>query len=577
MNSFSDSGLSPELLSGIAALGFETPTPIQARSIPVILESDRDLVALAQTGTGKTAAFGLPLLQRIDFADQRVQAIILCPTRELCLQIAKDLGQFARELKQLKVLAVYGGAPVGGQVRSLRRNPQVIVGTPGRTLDLIDRGHLSLDGVRRLVLDEADEMLNMGFQEDLDRILATTPAEKQTLLFSATMPKEARRIARDYMKDPVEISLGGGNTAPSQVEHTYVVVKGKDRYRALKRLVDAEPDIYAVIFCRTRRETQEVADELLKDGYKADALHGDLAQGQRDYVMGRFRRNNLQLLIATDVAARGLDVDDLTHVIHYKLPDNGESYLHRSGRTGRAGKEGTSIAIITGQETRRLRELAKAANIDFTERAVPTGRDICEKRLFHFIDRVEHTVVDEPELESLLAEVQKKLSWLDRDELIRRFVAVEFREILSYYRDATDLVVPAAAGVAVKGPRKPVRFTRFFINLGEKQKLSVAQLIGVINEKTGQRDIQIGKIEMLRNFSFFEVDSDYTQLVLDAFRNAEAHGVDLKVEVSEPDKFHRQRQEKKQQKKAKYARSTGGPKSGFKKKKGKSKGKKNRS
>jgi ATP-dependent RNA helicase DeaD len=574
MNYFSDSGLRSELLSGIAALGFETPTPIQARSIPPLLTSDRDLIALAQTGTGKTAAFGLPILQRTDPNDNRVQAIILCPTRELCLQIAKDLRQYASELPELKVLPVYGGTPVAGQVKSLRRQPQIIVGTPGRTLDLIDRGYLDLSGVRRLVLDEADEMLNMGFQEDLDRILATTPAGKQTLLFSATMPPAARRIARDYMRDPLEINLGGGNTAPPRVTHACVVVKGHDRYRALKRLLDAVPDIYAVIFCRTRRETQQVADELLKDGYRADALHGDLAQGQRDYVMGRFRRNHLQLLVATDVAARGLDVDDLTHVIHYQLPDSSEVYLHRSGRTGRAGKEGTSIAIITGRQTRRLHELEKAANVRFEERPVPTGRDICEKHLFHFIDRVEHTTIDEPEIEALLPIVRKKLSWLDRDELIRRFVAVEFRDILAYYRETPDLTTPAAA--TVKGPRKSVRFTRFFINLGEKQKLSVGQLIGVINEQTGQRDIPIGKIEMLRNFSFVEIDSDYEELVLSSFRNAQAHGVDLKVEVSNPDPHQQQRQVKKERQRAKYSRSTGGPKPG-RKKQGKSRGKNKRS
>ena len=574
MNNFSESGLSPELLYGIAALGFETPTPIQAQSIPIILESERDLIALAQTGTGKTAAFGLPLLQLIDPTDDRVQAIILCPTRELCVQITKDLEEYAQAVEGLGILAVYGGAAITGQIQALRRKPQIIVGTPGRTLDLVDRGNLKLDGVRRLVLDEADEMLNMGFQEDLDRILATTPADKQTLLFSATMPAAARRISRDYMRNPAEINLGGGNTAPLRVDHQFVVVKGHDRYGALKRLVDAVPDIYAVIFCRTRRETQKVADELMQDGYKADALHGDLSQGQRDYVMERFRRNSLQLLVATDVAARGLDVDDLTHVLHFNLPDSSAVYLHRSGRTGRAGKSGISISIITGREIRRLREMAKAAHVDFTEKPVPTGRDICERRLFHFIDRVENTVVDNAEIDSFLPVVQEKLARMDRETLIRRFVAVEFQDLLNYYRDAKDLSAQPVG--AAKGPRKPVRFTRFFINLGEKQKLSVGQLIGVVNEKTGKRDIQIGKIELLRNFSFFEVDSDYEQLVLDSFRNTSAHGVDLKVEVSVPDKYEDERAAKKQRVKPKYSRASSGPKPGFKPNKFKKKGNKKR-
>ncbi|MFY9591108.1 MAG: DEAD/DEAH box helicase, partial [Bacteroidales bacterium] len=442
MQLFENYGLSKEILKAIKELGYINPTPIQAKTIPHLLNSDRDLVGLAQTGTGKTAAFGLPILNQIDYQNKITQSIILSPTRELCVQIAKDMQNYAKYLPEIRITAVYGGASIENQIKDLRKGSQVVVGTPGRVLDLINRKVLKINQISFLVLDEADEMLNMGFKEDIDAILETTPIEKQTLLFSATMPPEIMKIASLYMHDPLEISVGTKNSGAENVEHFYYQVNAKNRYLALKRIADINPDIYGIVFCRTRAETQEVADKLIQDGYNADALHGDLSQAQRDHVMHRFRSGNLQLLVATDVAARGLDVNDLSHIINYNLPDEREIYIHRTGRTGRAGKKGEAITIIHNRELHKIREIEKLLKKPINRRQVPDGKEVCTKQLMHIIDRIEHLSEIDPEIDQFLPIILKKLSWLDRDELIKRFVAVEFSRFLTYYKNAYDLNEP---------------------------------------------------------------------------------------------------------------------------------------
>ncbi|RLD83641.1 MAG: ATP-dependent helicase, partial [Bacteroidetes bacterium] len=441
MITFKETELNPEILKALDELGFVNPTPIQEKTIPHLLSSERDLVGFAQTGTGKTAAFGLPIIHQIDTKSKNVQAIILSPTRELCVQIAQDITNYAKYTKGLNVVAVYGGTSIDTQIRSLKKGAQIVVGTPGRTLDLIKRKKLKLSTVEYLVLDEADEMLTMGFKDDLDAILEGTPAEKQTLLFSATMPKEIANIAKKYMKDSVEISAGKKNIGAENVNHIYYMVNARDRYLALKRIADINPKIYGIVFCRTRRETKEVAEKLMGDGYNADALHGDLSQAQRDYVMSRFRTKKLQLLVATDVAARGLDVTDLTHIINYNLPDDLEVYIHRSGRTGRAGKKGISISIIHSRETGKIRMIQKKVGKTFEHIPVPSGKEICGKQLYNLIDKVEKIEVDESQIEQFLPEIYKKLDWLSREELIKHFVSAEFNRFLAYYKNAPDLNV----------------------------------------------------------------------------------------------------------------------------------------
>jgi len=534
MSTFQESGLKPEIIKAIEGLGFEKPTPIQEKTLPFILNSDQDVVALAQTGTGKTAAFGLPVIHHIDEHSRNVQALILCPTRELCMQITNDLDEFCKYVKGLFVVPVYGGASIDKQIKALGRGGQIVVGTPGRVLDLVKRKKLVMEGLRYLVLDEADEMLNMGFKDDLDAILSKTPEGRQSMLFSATMPNEIASMAKRYMKDAAEISVGKKNVGAENVHHHYYVVQASNRYLALKRIVDYYPNIYGIVFCRTRKETKDVADKLMQDGYNADALHGDLSQAQRDYVMNRFRTKHLQVLVATDVAARGLDVNNLTHIINYNMPDELESYIHRSGRTGRAGKHGTSIMIIHSRETNKIAQLEKKVGKPFEHKKVPIGEEVCEKQLFHLIDKVEWVEVDESTIESYLDVIYKKLAWLPREELIKRFVSVEFNRFLSYYKNAPDLNVEAQKPKNKEKKQRASRtdFTRFHINLGSRNKLSTIDLISLINKYTGDQSIEIGKIEILNNFSFFEIDKDYETMILSAFKNVRRDGIKLKVEVS---------------------------------------------
>lgn len=536
MSQFRTLGLREEIVSALDGLGYEKPTPIQEKTIPQIISSRADLKAFAQTGTGKTAAFSLPILEQIDISSKNTQAIILSPTRELAIQIGKNIEEFAANIKGLSVLTVYGGSDIEKQIRSLKKGVQIVVGTPGRTVDLIKRKKLKLDTVSWLVLDEADEMLNMGFKEDLDKVLGATPDSKQTLLFSATFPKEVNAIAKNYMHNPVEIDAGKRNSGADNVTHEYYLISERNRYAVLKRLADMNPNVYGIVFCRTRRETKDVSAKLMADGYNADALHGDLSQAQRDIVMQKFRDKHLQILVATDVAARGLDVDSLTHVINYKLPDEAESYTHRSGRTGRANKKGISIAIVTNGEKRKLANIEKKLGKKFVAKQVPAGRDICEKQLFSLIEKVQEVAVNDTQIEEYLDTIYSKLEGLDREELIRRFVSIEFNQFLSYYEDADDL-----NGDTSREKRRSDsdNFTRFYINLGKIDKLNPARLIGFINEHLKQRDVEIGQIEILKNFSFFEIDKNVEQKVLKSFWNAEFNGRGVIIEVTKKQKQRR--------------------------------------
>lgn len=532
MNTFKTMGLNQSLLQAVEDLGFVNPTAVQEQAIPKIINSDKDLIALAQTGTGKTAAFGLPILEKLSSNTKSVQAIIICPTRELCLQITKDLESYSTYLDGIRIQAVYGGADAKKQIDGLKRNPQIVVGTPGRTLDLINRRALKINDVKWVVLDEADEMLNMGFREDIDLILESTPEEKQTLLFSATMPNDVRRIASQYMYQPDEVSIGKTNQASNNVEHQYYMVRASNRYLALKRIADINPNVYGIVFCRTRREAKDIADRLIQDGYNADALHGDLSQAQRDTVMDKFRRGQLQLLVATDVAARGIDINELTHVINYNLPDDPEVYVHRSGRTGRAGNQGVSIIIAHSREGRRIRELERLIQKPIVQKLVPTGEEIVEKRLFASIEKIENIEVDEAQIAPFMDTISEKLSWMDRDELLRRFVSMEFNTYLEYYKNAPDL---NELGSDKGGDRDSRRrrsskgYTRFFIGRGKKNRMKAPNLIGLINDVTNTKDISIGEIEILRNFSFFEADSEYEDLILKSFE-----GTEYLVQVSKP-------------------------------------------
>ncbi|MDT0552190.1 DEAD/DEAH box helicase [Urechidicola vernalis] len=537
MTTFKDLGLKSEIISALTDLGYEKPTEIQEKAIPQVIASDQDLKAFAQTGTGKTAAFSLPILEKIDLDNQSVQAIILSPTRELAIQIARNIEEFSTHLKGFKVAAVYGGSDINGQIRKLNKGVQIVVGTPGRTVDLIKRRKLQLNNVEWLVLDEADEMLNMGFKDELDQVLEVTPETKQTLLFSATFPKEVDRIARNYMNNPAQIDAGKRNSGSDNVTHEYYVVTDRNRYPALKRIADINPDIYGIIFCRTRRETQEVADKLIQDGYSADSLHGELSQAQRDIVMQKFRKKTLQILVATDVAARGLDVDSLTHVINYKLPDQIESYTHRSGRTGRAGSKGISIAIVSPGERRKLSPIERIIGKKFVQMQVPDGKDICKKQLLRLVDKVNDFEVNESQIGEYLPTIQEKLKDLDRDELIKRFVSIEFNSFLSYYENANDLNdLSRSREKDSRGKRRDdENMTRFFINIGRKDKLNPARLIGLINDQQISKNIEIGQIEILDTFSFFELDKNFTDETVGAFTNNDVsfEGRGVNVEVTE--------------------------------------------
>lgn len=441
MSTFQELGLRQEIVTAITEMGFEKPTSIQAKSIPHILSSTQDLIGRAQTGTGKTGAFGLPILNKLNLKSDHVQALILCPTRELCIQITNELQNFALHLKEVRIIPVYGGANISTQIFALKNKGQIVVGTPGRTLDLINRKKLKVDEIKWLVLDEADEMLSMGFKDDMDAILATTPEDKQTLLFSATLPPAILKMVKTYMNQPAEIAAEKVQTGADNVTHHYYEVQARDRYLALKRIIDFYPSIYAIVFCRTRAETKEIAEKLSADGYNSDALHGDLSQEQREYTMGRFRSKSLQLLIATDVAARGLDVTDLSHAINYNLPDDPDTYIHRSGRTGRAHRKGISVTIIHSKEHGRIRDVERRVGKPFEKKRVPTGQEICAKQLYALIDRVENVDVDENQIKEHLPVINNKLSWLDRDELIKRFVSIEFNRFLAYYKDSKDINV----------------------------------------------------------------------------------------------------------------------------------------
>ena len=512
--------------------------PVQEEVIPYLLGENNDVVALAQTGTGKTAAFGLPLLQQIDVKNRVPQSLILCPTRELCLQIAGDLNDYSKYIDGLKVLPVYGGSSIDSQIRSLKRGVHIIVATPGRLLDLMERKTVSLSTVHNIVMDEADEMLNMGFTDSINAILADVPKERNTLLFSATMSPEIARISKNYLQNAKEITIGRKNESTSNVKHVAYTVQAKDKYAALKRIVDYYPQIYGIIFCRTRKETQEIADKLMQEGYNADSLHGELSQAQRDAVMQKFRIRNLQLLVATDVAARGLDVDDLTHVINYGLPDDTESYTHRSGRTGRAGKTGTSIAIINLREKGKLREIERIIGKKFIAGEMPTGKQICEKQLIKVIDELEKVKVNEEEITDFMPEIYRKLEWLSKEDLIKRMVSHEFNRFLDYYRDREEIEAPTDSrerntrDSRERGSRKAAPgFTRLFINLGKMDSFFPSELISLLNSNTRGR-IELGRIDLMKNFSFFEVEEKEAQNVVKALNRANWNGRKVSVEVA---------------------------------------------
>ena len=538
MKTFEELGVSPEIRKAIEEMGYENPMPVQEEVIPYLLGENNDVVALAQTGTGKTAAFGLPLLQQIDVKNRVPQSLILCPTRELCLQIAGDLNDYSKYIDGLKVLPVYGGSSIDSQIRSLKRGVHIIVATPGRLLDLMERKTVSLSTVHNIVMDEADEMLNMGFTDSINAILADVPKERNTLLFSATMSPEIARISKNYLQNAKEITIGRKNESTSNVKHVAYTVQAKDKYAALKRIVDYYPQIYGIIFCRTRKETQEIADKLMQEGYNADSLHGELSQAQRDAVMQKFRIRNLQLLVATDVAARGLDVDDLTHVINYGLPDDTESYTHRSGRTGRAGKTGTSIAIINLREKGKLREIERIIGTKFIAGEMPTGKQICEKQLIKVIDELEKVKVNEEEITDFMPEIYRKLEWLSKEDLIKRMVSHEFNRFLDYYRDREEIETPTDSrerntrDSRERGSRKAAPgFTRLFINLGKMDSFFPSELISLLNSNTRGR-IELGRIDLMKNFSFFEVEEKEAQNVVKALNRANWNGRKVSVEVA---------------------------------------------
>lgn len=535
---FEDLGLPEEILKAISEMGYEQPTPIQSKAIKHLMAEKQDLVALAQTGTGKTAAFSLPIISQIDTELKKVQALILSPTRELGIQIAKNVAQYTKYQDGIKPVAVYGGASIDHQIRDIKRGVNVVVGTPGRTLDLIRRKKLDFSAIRWLVLDEADEMLSMGFSEDLNAILEGTPEDKQTLLFSATMPGEIRQIAKNYMTEPAEIVIGHKNTGAKNVEHHYFMIKARDRYATIKRIVDYHPDIYAIIFCRTRQETKDVADSLSQEGYNADALHGDMSQAQREYVMNRFRKQQLQLLVATDVAARGVDVDNLTHVINYNLPDDPEVYVHRSGRTGRAGKMGTSIAIIHGREQYKLKQVQKMIGKEFQQKMIPTGMEVCGKQLVKLIDKMKNVEVRENEINEFLPNILHKLEDFSREELIKKFVSLEFNRFLSYYENAPDLNI--SAKTKERSSRKDRKgrgnLARFHINIGKKHGVKPKDIINLINKAHPKDRVTIGQIDLLKSFSFFEVDEAFAEKLPKAFKKLSFNDVKLVVEPSKPKK-----------------------------------------
>src|SRR5688572_13933374 len=531
MKSFEALGLSKGLVESVQQIGFEIPTPIQEKAIPVLLKGNRDFVGLAQTGTGKTAAFGLPLLELIDAESRFTQALVLAPTRELGLQIASDLENFTEKFKPFNIVAVYGGSSISEQIRKVKRGAQIIVATPGRLIDLIERKAINLSTIQYVVLDEADEMLNMGFKEDLDKILAFTPDTKNTWLFSATMPREVKAIMKNYMSDPHELTVGEQNVGNVNIEHHYVMVQERDKYLALKRILDDNPEIFGLIFCRTRIDTQRIAEMLMKDGYNADALHGDLTQQQRDRVMLKFRNRSLQILVATDVAARGIDVEDISHVIHMNMPDEMEFYTHRSGRTARAGKKGVSIAMISRKELGRVKQLEKTLKSPFKRMMVPTGTQVCQKQLLALMHKVREVKVNEDEIGEFLPAVYEELKDLTKQELIKRFASIEFNRFLDYYRNAPDLNLEDRKSADEGG--RYLTGTRFFINLGKMDGLDTGNLLGLIEDVSGLSRDAIGRVELKGAYSFFEVEKNKADTILNEFKGVEYKGRQVRVEMTE--------------------------------------------
>ena len=528
MNLFEQLGLDEPILKAISDMGFETPSEIQQKAIPTLLANGADMVALAQTGTGKTAAFGFPLLQLIDTDSRVTQGLILSPTRELCLQIASELRNYAKYLPKVNVVAVYGGASIEEQARSLKKGAQIIVATPGRMQDMIRRNFVDITNINYCVLDEADEMLNMGFYEDITAILSHTPQEKSTWLFSATMPNEVAKIARKFMRKPIEITVGTRNQATNTVQHEYYIVSGRHRYQALKRLADANPDIFSVVFCRTKRDTQAVAEKLIEDGYNAAALHGDLSQNQRDLVMKSFRARQIQMLVATDVAARGIDVDDITHVIHYQLPDEIETYNHRSGRTGRAGKSGISMVILPKSEVKKIKTIEKMIGQPFEQKQLPSGMEICEIQLYHLANNLKNTEVN-PAIDDYLPAIYKELKNVDRDELIKKIFSVEFTRFFNYYKNAENLSVENERESRSGGNSDEVRY---FINIGERDGYDWKSLKDFLKATLNLGRDDVFKVDVKNSFSFFNTDADLSDLVMDTFNDFQLDGRFINVELS---------------------------------------------
>lgn len=538
---FEELGLKSGVLKSLKELGFETPTPIQTEAIPHLLKEESDFVGLAQTGTGKTAAFGLPLVSKVEEGRKAPHGLVICPTRELCLQIAKDLQNFSKHLK-ISIVAVYGGTDIRRQMQDIKNGATIVVATPGRLVDLTKRKAIRLEDVEWVVLDEADEMLNMGFKEDIDLILENTPDWKNVWLFSATMPKEVALIAKNYMEDPLEVSIGHKNQTNENIEHIYFSVKEKDRYSALKRLIDFNPNIYGLIFCRTRRETAHVAELLGKEGYSAEPLHGDLSQAQRDSVMKRFRERSIQLLVATDVAARGIDVDDITHVINYNLPDDIENYTHRSGRTARAGKKGESLVLINTRELHKIKSIERTIRTTFTAGSIPNAKEICEIQLMKLVDKVISTKVKERDIEEFLPLVMREFEGLTKEEVVKQFISAEFNRFIEYYERAGDLNASAGSGRDLRDgddrggrerrSRNDENKTRFFVNLGKRDGLNPGGLLRVICDSTGLKSDTIGRIDILASFSFFEADNELANKIVDQVNGTEYEGHRVSVEIT---------------------------------------------
>ena len=534
---FNDLPLNPNLLKGIEDLGFTSPTPVQEAAILRLIIEDRDLIGLAQTGTGKTAAFGLPMIHRIDIKNKSVQGLVIAPTRELCVQIAKDFKAFSKHMKGLSVATIYGGASMDKQSREIKSGAQIVVATPGRLMDMIRRRMIKINKVSYAVLDEADEMLNMGFKEDIDGILEHTPDEKLTWLFSATMPKEVAKISKSYMKDPIEITVGSKNVGAENIEHLYYNVPERERYNAVKRILDFHPNIYGLIFCRTRRTTQDIADKLLKEGYNAAPLHGDLSQMQRDKAMEKFRDKTLQILVATDVAARGIDVNDISHVINYHLPDEVESYTHRSGRTARAGKKGVSIAIVSNRDQNKIKQIEKKIQIKFETANLPTGKEICEQQLVGYVDKIKNVKIND-EINDLIPTINEQFDGLSKEDIIKRMISIEFNQLLNYYEKSRDI---SSTQIGKSGRSNSEDHERFFINLGHNKGLNKGGLLRLICSNTNLPSKAVGAIDLYNEFSFFEVEKSLTDKILTGLKDKKYDENSFVVEIASKDGSGRKR------------------------------------